>query len=352
MLCSIPIFYPPPFVFRKTPMTTLSRPAYSLAWRLALAAVLLQIGLSALGHAYALSGATPYAEQIRESYSRPEVLAPMLANLAATSVIIGLATWGAMRRWLQRHDTMAVNQPGRLFGTFLALLALFSVCLSTGLAVVQNSMLQAIFKHGAELGDWLGLGKIEQFLALNLLVKAVTIPLEIIGVFLIVRIAAWTVAPAGPAGGPAHERRHAAWIAGLTVLAWQLSISLMLGGYLQMQSLSAGWLEYALGYWVMPAIVLALCVLVCLKTLPREPGRARLGRAVAHGSIAFWFAQALGVGLGVLVLRAMSWSQLARAAESYAAAVVALLAYGVLLALGCLIGRRALYPAGKRASEG
>ncbi|MNX53936.1 hypothetical protein D3C86_846440 [compost metagenome] len=329
-------------------MTTLSRPSYSLAWRLAIAAVLLRLGYTALVQTYTLMGPSPYLDQLRESYSRPEMLAPLFANLAATLVIVGLATWGAMRRWLARNDTVAVNQPGRLFGTFLALQALYTLCLSAGLAIAQNAMLASLIKSGSPLEQWFGLGVSGRFLAMSLLIKAVTIPLEIIGICLAVRIATWTVAPAGPAGGPVHTRRHAAWIAGLTVLAWQLSVSISLGGFLQMQTLSAGWPEYALGYWVLPATAMVLCTLVCLNTLPREPGRARLGRAVAHGTIAFWFAQALGVGLGVLALRQMTWHQLARASESSAAAGITLLVYGGLLALGCLIGGRLLYRRGKR----
>lgn len=340
---SLPSVFP-----QKALMTALSRPAYSLAWRLAVAAVLLRLAYTALVQTYTLMGPSPYVAQLRESFSRPEVLAPLLANLAATLVIVGVAAWGAMRHWLSSNDTAAVDQPGRLFGTFLALQALYTLCLSAGLAVAHNAMLQSLIKGGSLLEKWFGLDVTGRFLAMSVLTKAVTIPLEIIGICLAVRIATWTVAPAGPAGGPVHARRHAAWIAGLTVLAWQLSVSIALGGFLQMQSLSAGWLAYALGYWVLPAIVMALCVVVCLKVLPSEPGRARLGRAVAHGSIAFWFAQALGVGLGVLALRSMTWHQLARASESSVAAVVTLLVYAGLLALGCLIGARTLYPRGKR----
>ncbi|MNV73373.1 hypothetical protein D3C71_1665180 [compost metagenome] len=100
---------------------------------------------------------------------------------------------------------------------------------------------------------------------------------------------------------------------------------------------------FALGYLILPAVLMAMCVLLCLSLLPRAIGTARLGRAVAHGTLAFWLAQALGVGLGYLIVRAMTWDQLIRAAQSSWTAVAMLLAYGALLALGCLIGRRALY---------
>ncbi|MGV2906810.1 hypothetical protein ACNPP7_13605 [Achromobacter sp. AGC25] len=46
----------------------------------------------------------------------------------------------------------------------------------------------------------------------------------------------------------------------------------------------------------------------------------------------------------------MSWDQLIRAASSSVTAWVALLAYGLLLALACVIGRQALYPRAKTAA--
>ncbi|KAG1302694.1 hypothetical protein G6F62_015863 [Rhizopus arrhizus] len=64
------------------------------------------------------------------------------------------------------------------------------------------------------LEAWSGVGVVGQFMALGLIVRVVTIVLEIIGLCIVVRIAAWTVQPAGPAGGPAYDRRHAAWITG------------------------------------------------------------------------------------------------------------------------------------------
>ncbi|KAG1079894.1 hypothetical protein G6F40_016116 [Rhizopus arrhizus] len=125
------------------------------------------------------------------------------------------------------------------------------------------------------LEAWSGVGVVGQFMALGLIVRVVTIVLEIIGLCIVVRIAAWTVQPAGPAGGPAYDRRHAAWITGLTVLIWQLSVSISLGGFLQMQSLSAGWTAYLLGYLALPVILLALCALLCRNLLPRAIGAAR-----------------------------------------------------------------------------
>ncbi|MEN4919770.1 hypothetical protein ABE485_13920 [Achromobacter spanius] len=324
-------------------MTTPSQPAYSLAWRLAVAAVLLRLAYTALVQAYSLMGPSPYLDQVRESFTQPPVLAPLLSNVVSTLLIVGLAAWGATRQWLARHDTSTVDQPGRLLATFLALQALYTLCLTSGMGIAQNALLGNLIKSGSLLEEWFGLGIAGRFLAMNLLIRAITIPLEIIGICLALRIAAWTAAPAGPSGSPALTRRHVAWICGLTVLAWQTSVSIMLGGYLQMQTLEAGWAEYALGYWMLPIALLALSSLVSLNVLPRRLERPGLGRAVALGSLAFWFAQAVGIGLGLVVLTSMTWEQLAWASQSQAAAGLALLAYGALLALGCRIGSRVLY---------
>ncbi|WP_447918470.1 hypothetical protein [Achromobacter aegrifaciens] len=330
-------------------MTDPARSPSSLAWRLALTAVFLRLGYSVLVQSYSLIG-LPQFEQLREMYSQPQFLAPLLAHIAAGAVIAGLTTWGAMRRWLARHDTTAVDEPRKLFGTFIALFLLYTLAVAAGMAFLQNTLMRFAMDNRDMLQDRLGIGMIGQFLTLNIITKLVTIVLEIIGICVIVRIAAWTVQPAGQAGGPAYERRHAAWITGLTVLVWQLTVSISLGSFLQMQAPDAGWTEFALGYLVLPSVLLALCVLVCLKTLPHPIGRARFGRAVAHGSIAFWLAQALGIGIGFLIVRAMTWGQLARAAQSHTTAIVTLLAYGALLALGCMIGRLALYRGAKAAT--
>ncbi|MBD9431396.1 hypothetical protein IB257_15775 [Achromobacter sp. ACM03] len=330
-------------------MTDPARSSYSLAWRLALTAVFLRLAYSALVQSYSLL-ALPQFEQMQEMYTQPQFLAPLLVHIVAGAVIAGLTAWGAMRGWLARHDTQAVTEPRKLFGTFIALFLLYTLAVAAGIAFLQNTLMRFVMDHRDVLQERLGFGMIGQFLALNIITKLVTIVLEIIGICVIVRIAAWTVQPAGPAGGPAYERRHAAWTTALTVLVWQLTVSVWLGGFLQMQAQGAGWTAYALGYLVLPAALLGLCTLVCLNILPRPIGAARFGRAVAHGTIAFWLAQALSIGLGFLAVRAMTWGQLMRAAESHAAAGLTLLAYGALLALGCLIGRLALYPRAKTAT--
>ncbi|EHK66261.1 hypothetical protein [Achromobacter arsenitoxydans] len=327
-------------------MSALSRPAYSLAWRLAVAAVLLRLAYTALVQAYSLMSPSPYMDRIRESYMQPPVLVPLLANAASTLLIVGLAAWGATRHWLARHNTSTVDQPGRLLGTFLALQALYTLCLTSGIAMAQSSFTVSLIKSGSLLETWFGLGVTGRFIVMNLLIRAVAIPLEIIGICLALRIAAWTTAPAGPSGAPALTRRNLVWICGLTILAWQTSVSITLGGYLQMQTLEAGWAQYAMGYWLLPLAVLALSMFVCLKVLPRHLETPRLGRAVALGSLAFWFAQALGIGLGLMVLKSMTWDQLVWATQSQAAAGLALLAYGALLALGCFVGSRLLYREG------
>ena len=324
-------------------MTALSRPVPSLAWRIAVAAVLLRLTYIALVQAYTLLSPTPYVEQLRESYTQPPVLAPLLTNIVSTLLIVGLAAWGATRQWLARRDAATVDQPGRLLGTFLALQALYTLCLSSGMAYAQHLLMTSLIKEGSWLQTFLGLDVAGRFIVMNLVLRVVTVALEIAGIWLALRIAAWTTTPAGPGAGAALTRRHVAWICGLTILVWQSSVSIMLGGYLQMQTLEAGWAQYALGYLVLPIALLALTTLVCLKVLPRPLERSGVGRAVALGSVAFWIAQVLGIGLGVVVLKSMTWDQLAWAAQSNASAALALLAYSALLALGCLAATRLLH---------
>ncbi len=324
-------------------MTALSRPVPSLAWRIAVAAVLLRLTYIALVQAYTLLSPTPYVEQLRESYTQPPVLAPLLANIVSTLLIVGLAAWGATRQWLARRDAATVDQPGRLLATFLALQALYTLCLSSGMAYAQHLLMSGLIKEGSWLQTALGLDVAGRFIVMNLGIRVVTVALEIAGICLALRIAAWTTTPVGPGAGSALTRRHAAWISGLTMLIWQSSVSIMLGGYLQMQTLEAGWAQYALGYWLLPALLLALATFVCLKALPRPLARPGIGRAVALGSLAFWIAQVLGIGLAVAMLNSMSWNQIAWAAQSNVAAVLALLAYGALLTLGCLAATRLLH---------
>lgn len=324
-------------------MTDSSRPAYSLAWRIAVAAVLLRLAYTVLVQAYTLMTPLPYGDQIRASYMQPPVLAPLLATLASTLLVVGLTAWCTTRHWLARHDAATVNQPGRMLATFLALQALYTLCLSSGVGIAQNVLMIGTLKGGSWLEEAFGLGIVGRSIAINVMIRAVTIVLEVIGIWLALRIAAWTAGPAGPGAGVTLTRRHVAWICGLTVLIWQTSVSIMLGGFLQMQTLEAGWAEYALGYWVLPIVLLALVTLVCLKVLPRPFERPGIGRAVALGSLAFWFAQVLGLGLGFVVLKSMTWDQLAWAAQSPAAAALVLLAYGALLSLGCLVAARVLH---------
>lgn len=324
-------------------MTDSTRPAYSLAWRIAVAAVLLRLAYSVLVQAYTLMTPLPYGDQIRASYMQPPVLAPLLATLVSTLLVVGLTAWCATRQWLARHDAATVNQPGRMLATFLALQALYTLCLSSGVGIAQNVLMIGTFKSGSWLEEAFGLGIVGRSIAINLMIRAVTIVLEVIGIWVALRIAAWTAGPTGPGAGLTLTRRHVAWICGLTVLIWQTSFSIMLGGFLQMQTLEAGWAEYALGYWVLPVALLALVTIVCLKLLPRAFEFAGTGRAVALGSLAFWFAQVLGLGAGLIILKSMTWEQLAWAAQSPASAALVLLAYGALLSLGCLVATRLLY---------
>lgn len=173
--------------------------------------------------------------------------------------------------------------------------------------------------------------------------KLCAILLTILGSWLAVRIAAWSVTPVAATQAPFLQRRHAAWIAALTLLLWQLHVALVIGLYFMSDAGSAGMLEHAIGYWIVPALLLALAAWVCLRSLPQALGTAGMGRAIAHGTFAFWLTQALGIGLALLIIRTMTWSQLMRAAASYTTSVVSVLIYSVLLALSCYLGARLFY---------
>lgn len=314
----------------------------SLAWRLALVAVIVRLVYAALLQGTTMLG-LPQSEQMREMYSQPQYLMPLLTNIVASAVMVGLTVWGTMHGWLRRHDTTAVDEPRKLFGTFIALQLIYTLMVSAATAYLHNVGMQFIMAQRDMLTERFGIDLAGQFLAMGVLFRIVAIVLEILGMFLAVRIAAWTVQRTGPAGAPAYDRRHAAWNTGFTVLAWQLTVSIALGGYLQMMFLNADWPSFVLGYLILPALLLVLCTLVCLNILPRQLGAVGPGRAVVHGTIVFWLAQAAGIGIAYLAIKSMSWSQLIRAAESIGAAVAALAIYAALLALGCILGKLALY---------
>ncbi|MGV2906811.1 hypothetical protein ACNPP7_13610, partial [Achromobacter sp. AGC25] len=159
----------------------------SLAWRLALAAVFLRLAYSAVVQGFMLFG-LPDTRQMRELHTQPEYLAPLLAHIVMGAAIAGLTTWGAMRRWLARHDTMAVDEPRKLFGTFIALLLVYTLAVAAGMAFLHNVLMQFVMTHRGTLEEWSGVGVIGQFLTLGIVVRVATILLEIIGVCLVVRI--------------------------------------------------------------------------------------------------------------------------------------------------------------------
>ncbi|MGH8817534.1 MAG: hypothetical protein ACREX5_13150, partial [Achromobacter pestifer] len=90
-------------------------------------------------------------------------------------------------------------------------------------------------------------------------------------------------------------------------------------------------------------LILVLCTHVCLKILPRPVDAARQGRALAHGTLAFWLAQVLGIGMGFLAVLALRWGQPTRIVDSNVVVAVTLLVYAALLVLGCVVGKLALY---------
>ncbi|AVJ27458.1 hypothetical protein [Achromobacter spanius] len=314
-------------------MTAPARSPYSLAWRLALTVVIVRVAYAVLLQGYTLVG-LPESAQLRETFSLPQYLVPFLTNIAASSIFVGLTVWSTMHRWLRQKNTHAVHAPGRLFGVVIILTLVFSLAVSALMIYLQSALVLYAAQHASAAN---------KFLTLGLFLGALAVALEVLGAYLAVRIATRTVQPADQAGGPAYEQRHAAWSAGLMILGWQLSVCIAMGSYLNAQSLTVGWLQYALGFLILPALLLVLCTVVCLRILPHPIGAARQGRAVALGTLAFWLAQVLGVGLGFLAIRAMTWDQLIRAADSNVVAVVMLVVYAALLVLGCWVGKLALY---------
>lgn len=319
-------------------MTAPARSPYSFALRLALTAVVVRVAYAALLQGYTLFG-LPESAQLRETFSLPQYLVPFLANIAASSIFVGLTVWSTTHRWLRQNNAQAVDAPGKLFGIVIVLTLVFSLALSALMIYLQSALVVYAAQHA---------GTVNKFLTTGLFLGALAVALEVLGAYLSVRIATRAVQPADHAGGPGYEQRHAAWSAGLMILGWQLSVCIAMGSYLNAQSLTVGWLQYALGFLILPALLLALCTVVCLKILPRPIGAARQGRAVALGTLAFWLAQVLGVGLGFLAIRAMTWDQLIRAADSNVVAVVMLAVYAALLVLGCWVGKVALYGASRR----
>jgi len=319
-------------------MTAPARSPYSLAWRLALTAVLVRVAYAALLQGYTLVG-LPESAQLRETFSLPQYLVPFLANIAASSIFVGLTVWSTTHRWLRQQNAHAVDAPGRLFGVVIVLTLVFSLAVSALMIYMQSALVLYAAQHA---------GAANKFLTMGLLLSALAVVLEVVGAYLAVHIATRTVQPADHAGGPAYEQRHAAWSAGLMILGWQLSVCIAMGNYLNAQSLTVGWLQYALGFLILPAMLLVLCTVVCLRILPHPIGDARQGRAVALGTLAFWLAQVLGVGLGFLAIRAMTWDQLIRAADSNVVAVVMLVVYAALLVLGCWVGKLAFYGGSRR----
>lgn len=325
------------------PMTALPDRSLSLPWRLAIAAACLNLAYAILLQAYIVL-ASPFAERMREIYERPGMLAPTVAQMFAGAVLGGLVAWCTAQRWLARQGAGGVDRPGKMVAVLLAVLLVYNVLHSAALTLLQQGMFWLITTYREWLDENLGFYRdITRALVMGVPLKLVGILLGGLGSWLAVRVAAWSVTPAVGAGARPYLARHAAWIAGATLLLWQVHVSLALGAFLQMQTLSADLIQYAFGYWLLPVVVMAAAVLACRKAVPEALGAAGVGRAVAHGSFAFWMAQVLGVGLSILALRAMSWSQLARASSSNSAAVFSLAVYIALLVLGCVIGARLFY---------
>lgn len=314
----------------------------ALAWHLALIAAGLQLLGNTLVQAYLLT-ASPMAGLLRQTYARPDMAATTVVQIVAGSLLIGLVTWCTMQGWLRRHGAGGVDRPRRLVAVLLAMSLVLFVLVSAGQALLHHGFYSLVTDHKEWLDNAFGRSGPARMLLMVLPVKVCALLLAILGGWLAVRIAAWSVTPDAGALPPPYRPRHAAWIAALTLLLWQLQVGLIVGAYFMAYASSQQWLDYALGYWVLPALVLALAAWTCLKSLPGHLGPAGFGRAFAHGTFAFWLTQALGVGLALLVLNAMSWRQIMRAAQMQTTTVLSLLIYGVLLALACRVGARLFY---------
>ncbi len=314
----------------------------ALARRLTTAAVGLQLLGAILVQLYLVS-AGPLAALTREAFARPDMVASTVVNIVAGCILVGLTTWGATLRWLRRHNAGDVDRPGRMVAVLLAVSLVLFVLISTGLALLQHGFYTLIFKHKEWVNQAFGYYGARRMLLMALPPKLCAILLTILGSWLAVRIAAWSVTPVAAAQAPSLQRRHAAWIAALTLLLWQLHVALVIGLYFMTYAGSAGMLEHAIGYWIVPALLLALAAWVCLRSLPPVLGVAGMGRAIAHDTFAFWLTQVLGIGLALLIIWSMTWSQLMRTAASYTTSVVSVLIYSVLLALSCYLGARLFY---------
>lgn len=341
MLCSSPIFLA--FPETRYPMNVQPNRNPSLPWRLATASVCLHLLYAIVLQAYIVL-ASPLAERMREVYARPEMLAPAVAQVLAGAILAGLVTWCTTQRWLSRSGAGNVDRPGKMVGVLLAVSLVYCVLNSAAVALLQHGAFWLMNTYKEWLDENLGLYRTTtRVLLLGLPLKLAGILLEILGAWVAVRVAAWGVTAIGNANRAPYLPRHAAWIAGFTLLLWQAHVSLSLGAFLQMHTLSADLVQYAFGYWVLPTVVLAAVVLACRKAVPQDLGTAGIGRAVAHGTFAFWVAQVAGVGLGILAIYTMTWNQLARAAGSTSTTVFTLAVYLALLVLGCVVGARLFY---------
>ncbi|QCS61619.1 hypothetical protein EC609_02875 [Achromobacter denitrificans] len=315
----------------------------ALVWRLTIAAIVPQLLGAVLVQAYLLL-ASPMADQMRELYTRPDMVVTTVLQTCMAGMLLGLTTWCSAQGWLRRHDASGVDRPGRMIAVLLAVSLVLFVLISTGLALLQHAFYRFVVNNREWVDSAFGHYGLARALLTALPLKLCGILISIVGGWLAVRIAAWSVSPVAGTGAPPYRPRHAAWIAALTLLLWQLHVGLALGGYFTTYARSPELLNYVLGYWALPALILALAAWVGLRNLPRTLGTAGFGRAIAHGTLAFWLTQLLGVGLALLVLWNMSVGQIARAAEAYSTMAVVLLFYFALVALGSYTGARLLYP--------
>lgn len=312
----------------------------SLPWRLAIGSICLQLLYAVLAEAWIMLMTLP-ADDMRQSYERPDELAQTVTHIFATALLAGLVTWYTAQRWLIRQGTDAVDRPGRMMAVLLAVSLVCCLLNKAAIMLLNEDVASYVEPIWLSLEHRFGMrGTMAGFL----LISAPFILLDALGNWLAVRVAAMSVKPVADGRPPRYLARHAAWIAATTLLLGQIHLSLVMVIVLGRQ-MPADLLGYALSCWVLPAVIWAVAVVACLKTIPTALGTAGIGRAIAHGSFAFLAA----LYLTSQVIQAMTWDEWGYVLGSIGITAAFAAGYIALLALGCMIGARIFYGARQEA---
>jgi len=313
--------------------------APDLPRRFAIASALARLVFGLAGYGLILF-VSPQAHQLRALYAQPAALGPMVARGLAAILLAGLAAWCVTRRWLARRGAGRLARPGRTLAGYVGLLWA-GLLAAEILQAYSGVWLAGLARRLAAPGGGM---RIPPALFAALLSAVAAAALELLCAWAALRVALWRSRTAGGAA-PAYTADHAAAIAAASLLVWQWLIVLglvpFLGiGLLERQSSLAA---YALGYWALPAALAALALAVNRRHVPRALGGADAPRAVAHGSLSFWLAQAAGIGLVALALMNVDSAGIQAFSRSPAAPWIRLLAYAALQSLSCALCARLLY---------